>query len=140
MPTRSYGAGAVVSGVFWSSLVCLGKSPSLSAMDILILLLAGSGTGAAISYIFRDAIQRARLPWALLLPLVTVPAGSVTFAAIVGVMGFGLGRQPVPVSLELLSEIFMALLVLWPLVYLAAFVNQWILQRFLTVSPDRTRP
>jgi hypothetical protein len=126
---QAYAVGAVLSGVLWSLLVYVGKSPSVTTTDLAVFLLAGSGTGLAVSYIFRSAFRRARLPWALFLPLATVPAGISIFAGLVWAARIGVG--PVTRYLEVLSDISAAMLFLWPVVYALAFINQWVLQRVL---------
>jgi hypothetical protein len=117
--------------LLWSLLVYVGKSPSVDATDLAVFLLAGSGTGIAVSYIFRSAFRRARLPWALFLPLATVPASISIFAGLIWAVEFGFGHRSVTGFLEILSNLCTALLFLWPVVYLIAFINQWVLQRVL---------
>jgi hypothetical protein len=124
---QAYAVGAVLSGVLWSLLVYVGKSPSVTTTDLAVFLLAGSGTGLAVSHIFRSAFRRAGLPWALFLPLATVPAGISIFAGLVWAARLG----PVTRGLEFFSDLCTALLFSYPMVYLLAFINQWALQRVL---------
>jgi ABC-type polysaccharide/polyol phosphate export permease len=94
-------------------------------------LLCGAGAGLAVSYVFQGAFRRARLPWALLLPLATVPLGVSVFAGLVWAATLGLRYRPAPRYLEVLNDLSLGLLFFYPLVYLLSFINQWVLHLIL---------
>jgi hypothetical protein len=128
---QAYAVAAVVSGVLWSLLVYVGKSPSVTATDLVVFLVGGSGTGLAVSYMFRSAFRRARMPWTLFLPLATVPLGVSVFAGLVWAGRLALGYHTATRYLELLSDLTLELFFFYPLVYVLAFINQWILHLVL---------
>jgi hypothetical protein len=127
---QAYSVAAILSGVLWSLLVCCAFR-SVTATGFGVLLACGSGTGLAVSYVFRGAFRRAQLPWTLFLPLATVPTGVAAFAGFVWAGRLAFGYRSATQYLEVLSDLTLGLLFFYPLVYALALINQWILHLVL---------
>jgi hypothetical protein len=142
---QAYAGAAVLSGILWF-LACYyldrqggGMTSQGSAAAFVVFALCGSLTGVVVSYAFRGALRRMRMPWGLLLPLATVPVGICAFTILLWLARAGFGYRTAPLAswshelLTILSTYFFYVVVagLYPLVYALALVNQWILHLIL---------
>ena len=129
---QAYAVAATLSGLAWFLPVYACQSTAVASPSnstaFAVFLLCGSGAGLVVSYLFRGAFRRARLPWAFFLPLATVPVGISVFAALVWAARLGFGYRPTTHDLELvLSDLLTGMLFFYPIVYVLSFINQWIL-------------
>ena len=157
-----YAFAAVVSGAVWFALAALcdstrgeyigGTMPFIAPGAQVLFPLAGIGAGVAVSYGCRNAFRKARLPWELLLPLVTIPFGVSVFAMLVWVARRALsipswGLSPSEELATLLTGylVYAMLSLLMPVAYALALVNQGIMSHILRggveqrVEPDEGR-
>jgi hypothetical protein len=81
-----YAIAAIGSGVVWFCVACVLDEgwaiPHDRISAIATFLLCGVISGLFVSYTFRGAFRRLRLPWLFFLPLVTIPVGVSAFAAL----------------------------------------------------------
>jgi hypothetical protein len=144
----AYAAVAMMSGAAWFAVAALcdsvrgeyigGTMPLATRGAFTLFLLSGVATGVIVSYGFRRAFHRARLPWELLLPLATIPFGVSVFAVLVWLTRFALGyRVPSVLPGEELGIIVMGYLfyalvsLLTPVLYVLALLNQGIMHLIL---------
>jgi hypothetical protein len=139
-----YAMAAIGSGIVWFVVACFLDEawaiPHDRISSVATLLLCGVIAGLLVSYTFRGAFRRLRLPWLFFLPLVTIPVGVSAFAVLLWVarvlLGYHFSPPPSQGDLQLILETYiiyslisLAVAIIYPLSLLNQFIMHELLNR-----------
>ena len=137
-----YAIAATLSGLVWFCLALyLDESwaiPRNRFAPIATFLLCGIISGLVVSYVFRGAFRRLRVPWSFFLPLATIPIGVSVFSVLLWysrtLLGYHFTPLPPLGELRLILEtylIYSLISLAAAVVYPLSLLNQFILHELL---------
>jgi hypothetical protein len=143
-PEMQYAIASIGSGVAWFCLACFLDEawaiPRDRMSSVATFLLCGVISGLVVSYTFRGAFRRLRLPWLFFLPLITIPVGVSAFAVLLWLarvlLGYHFSPPPAQGDLQLILQTYiiyslvsLAAVIIYPLSLLNQFIVHELLDR-----------